>query len=214
MILEEYLRDECDVRLPGVLTLGIKEAYRYHEKLLQSTPILREPEMKKAYGHLRQGLIDVSLRWIFEKSEIENEIINKAAKNNVNGYTYLEVTTKGATISPVKTRSPKHMPRKALHRVESSTSPFQLDLFDMDDRIETVSKPFLLLTYGGTNHRLEFVELGIPDAANNSWLDKTNILHAPVVYESHTVEEMKKGLELTFTDAANELLKDDISDTR
>lgn len=214
MFLENHLKNECDARLPGLLTYGVKEAYRYLDKLLETNPILREREMNKAYGHVRQGLVDVSLKWVFEKSDISSEIISKSAPNNKNGYTYLVVNTQGAIVSPAKTRSAKHMPEKALHRIEASSNPFQLSLFEEDVELEIESKPFILLTYGGADHKLEFVELGVPDPANNKWLDKVNIIHAPVLYENKEEKEMKKGLELTFTHAANELLKGDRSDAR
>lgn len=214
MILHDYLRKECDAKLPGLLSFGVREAYEYLDKLIENNPILKEPEMNKAYGHIRQGLVDVSLKWVFEKSEVSNRVINKSAKNNKNGYTYLLIETSDAIVSPVKTRSTKHMPKKALHRLEASANPFQLGLFDEMNEREEGSKPFLLLTYGGANHKLDYIELGMPDAENNAWLDKVNIIHSPVMYETHTEKEMKKGLELTFTDAAAKLLKGDRSDVR
>lgn len=215
-MLEQYLKNDCDLRLPGLLSFSIKEAYNYHEKLLKSNPILREPEMRKAYGHLRQGLVDVSLKWVFEKSEVYSEVINKAAKNNKNGYTFLTVKAEGITILPVKTRTSKHMPRKALHRIEASANPFQLNIFELDNFNEKDNQNenlFLMLTYGGANHQLEFIELGVPDVDNNRWLDKVNIINYPMLLERQSETEMKKGLELTFTETANKLLEDDQSET-
>lgn len=113
-ILQSHLEIECDPRLAGELAYSIKEAYRYLWELINATPVLQHPEMRKTYGHIRQALVDVALRLVLEDSSMPVDVQMIAATNNKrNGYTYTMIETKGAIISPVKTRSVRAVPKKS-----------------------------------------------------------------------------------------------------
>lgn len=112
-ILRTHLETECDPRLSGELAYSIKEAYRFLWELIDATPVLKNPEMHKTYGHIRQALVDVALRLVLEDSAMRADVQMISAKNNRNnGYTYTMIETKGAIISPAKTRNIKAMPKR------------------------------------------------------------------------------------------------------
>lgn len=210
-ILQSHLEIECDPRLAGELAYSIKEAYRYLWELINATPVLQHPEMRKTYGHIRQALVDVALRLVLEDSSMPVDVQMIAATNNrSNGYTYTMIETKGAIISPVKTRSVRAVPKKALHRSVASIKNKQFDLFttqeDINKRYDETTPPFMLLTYGGLNHHLQFVQLGLPDVDSEQWIEKVDILNAPRIITSTEQERAtKKKLDLTLTELSEDL---------
>lgn len=210
-ILQSHLEIECDPRLAGELTYSIKEAYRYLWELINATPVLQHPEMRKTYGHIRQALVDVALRLVLEDSSMPVDVQMIAATNNKrNGYTYTMIETKGAIISPVKTRSVRAVPKKALHRSVASIKNKQFDLFttqeDINKQYDETTPPFILLTYGGLNHHLQFVQLGLPDVDSEQWIEKVDILNAPRIITSAEQERAtQKKLDLTLTELSEDL---------
>lgn len=46
-ILKEHLKRNCDARMVGVLSLSIREAYRYLMELTERESIFQRAEMKK-----------------------------------------------------------------------------------------------------------------------------------------------------------------------
>ena len=64
-------------------------------ELIDTTPVLRHPEMRKTYGHIRQALVDVALRLVLEDSSMRTDVQMLSAVNNkVNGYTYTMIEAK------------------------------------------------------------------------------------------------------------------------
>ncbi|MBW7797523.1 hypothetical protein StDouc24_02855 [Streptococcus thermophilus] len=220
-ILKSHLAQECDARLAGELAYSVKEAYRFLWELIDNTPVLKNnPEMRKTFGHLRQALVDVALRLVLEDSAMKTDVqMVSAANNSQNGYTYTMIETKGAIISPVKTRTPKTMPKKALHRSLASIKNRQFDLFttqeDLNERYDENTPPFILLSYGGKNHRLEFVQLGLPNVESEKWIEKVDIINAPRLITSSAEEQAThKKLDLSLTELSEELLGREINGTR
>ncbi|WP_164682917.1 hypothetical protein [Streptococcus hyointestinalis] len=212
-ILRTHLETECDPRLSGELAYSIKEAYRFLWELIDATPVLKNPEMHKTYGHIRQALVDVALRLVLEDSAMRADVQMISAKNNRNnGYTYTMIETKGAIISPAKTRNIKAMPKKALHRSVASIKNKQFDLFttqeDINERYDATTPPFMLLTYGGINHHLHYIQLGLPNVDTEKWIEKVDIFNAQRIITSKEQEQAtQKKLDLTLTELSEELLK-------
>lgn len=216
-VLRKHLETECDPRLAGELAYSIKEAYRFLWELIEATPVLQHPEMRKTYGHIRQALVDVALRLVLEDSSMQTDVQMLSAVNNKkNGYTYTMIETKGAIISPVKTRTIKTMPKKALHRSVASIKNKQFDLFttqeDINECYDATTPPFILLTYGGKNHQLQFIQLGLPNVDTEQWIEKVDIFNAQRIITSRDQEQAtKKKLDLTLTELSEELLRREIN---
>lgn len=215
-VLRKHLETECDPRLAGELAYGIKEAYRFLWELIEATPVLQHPEMRKTYGHIRQALVDVALRLVLEESSMHTDVQMLSAVNNKNGYTYTMIEAKGAIISPVKTRTMKTMPKKALHRSVASIKNRQFDLFttqeDINERYDATIPPFILLTYGGKNHHLQFIQLGLPNVDTEQWIEKVDIFNAQRIITSRDQEQAtKKKLDLTLTELSEELLRREVN---
>lgn len=208
-MLSEHLKMHCDARLPGVLSLSIRESYRFLEEIIQREKVLQRPEMKKTWGYLRHGLIDVGLKQVLQSSNIEHEIADKASSRYRNGHTYLMIETKGAILTPSKVLRASAVPRKAIFRDKGSILNKRYSLFedpkDINQEYNEANPPFMLLTYGGTNHELSFVRLGLPDIENRCWMDQVDITNAPVVLANP--EEITNELHLSFTLEAEELIK-------
>ena len=69
------------------------------------------------------------------------------------------------------------------------------------------------MTYGGNNHHLSYIQLGLPDVETEQWIDKINIFNAPRIIASKEQEQTtQKKLELSLTEYAQEQLRrDDIN---
>ena len=182
--LSNHISQHCDPRLVGLLSFSIKEAYRFLAEMTNKE-IYLQPEMKKTWGYLRNGLVDVALKRVFENSGIEYEIADETTSKHKNGHTYLMIGVKGAIITPSKVRTANSVPKKAIHRDKGCLLNKNYNLFDDPDDLnygydeETV--PFMILTYGGSNHELEFVSLGLPDIEMNTWVDIIDITNAHVL---------------------------------
>lgn len=208
-ILESHLSKNCDPRMVGVLSLSIKEAYGFLDDLIQKEKILQRPEMKKTWGHIRHGLVDVGLKQVLQSSNIPHDIADKSSSRYRNGHTYLMVETKGAIITPAKVTKPGSVPKKALYRSKGSILNKNYNLFEEPQNINADYNeekiPFLLLTYGGKDHRLDFVNLGLPDVGVGTWIDSVDITNSPVLLLNK--EEISNDLQLTFTSKAEEIIK-------
>ena len=208
-ILSNHLRSNCDPGLAGVLSLSVKEAYRFLDDLVEREKILQHNEMKQTLGHLRHGLIDVAIKKVLQSSNIPHEIADKTSSKYRNGHTYLMIETKGAIITPAKVFKSGDVPKRAIYRSKGGLLNRQYNLFeeptDLNAQYDENNPPFLLLTYGGLNHKLEFVTLGLPDAGLLGWVDQVNITNAPVLLINQ--EEVSNGLQLTFTSEAEKIMR-------
>ncbi|HGD3008760.1 TPA: hypothetical protein ACIN9P_001974 [Streptococcus agalactiae] len=217
-ILRNHLEESCDPRLIGELNYAVQEAYNFLNSLIEANPLLKHKEMRKSYGHIRQALVDLSLRIVLGSSTMPSEVQMLSASHNKNGYTYTMIESKGAIISPVKTRSRQAVPKKALHRSLGSIKNRQFTLFDDNTSLNSVydenNPPFILLTYGGKNHTLEYVQLGLPDVEVEQWIEKVDITNATRLTIADTnPEATKKKLDLSLTELSEELLRRDNNGT-
>lgn len=89
-ISQKHLRDNCDPRLSGMLSLSIKEAYRFLDDLILREKVFQRPEMNKVKGYVRHGLVDVGLKQVLQSSSISHEIADKSSSRYSNGHTYYE----------------------------------------------------------------------------------------------------------------------------
>lgn len=208
-ILSNHLKNNCDPKLPGILSLGVREAYRFLDDLIKQEKILQREEMKKTWGHLRHGFVDVALKQVLQSSSIQHEVVDKTTSRYKNGHTYLMVEVKGAIITPAKVYKPAQVPKKAVFRDKGSALNKQFNLFEDQDSINAEydenKLPFLLLTYGGLDHKLDFVNLGLPETGVRKWIDRINITNSPVLLKNK--EEISNDLQLTFTSEAEKILR-------
>lgn len=208
--LSEHLKKNVDPRLVGTLSLSIREAYRFLDELVQREKVLQRPEMKKVWGYVRHGLVDVAIKQVLQSANIPHEIGNESSSKYRNGHTYLLIETKGAIITPAKTRSQTAIPKKAIFRNKGSILNKNYNLFenpeDLNEEYSETNPPFILLTYGGTDHKLDFVRLGLPNLDVIGWNgNQVDITNAPVVLPN--TKEITNDLELTFTAEAKELIE-------
>ena len=208
-ILTNHLSEKCDPRLQGVLSFGIKEAYRFLDEFVQRENFLQLPEMKQTWGYLRHGLVDVGLKQVLQSSKIEHEIVDKTSSRYANGHTYLMIETKGAIITPAKVYAEQTVPKKAIYRSQGSVLNKNYNLFeepaDLNESYNKNDTPFLLLTYGGRNHMLDFVNLALPDLGVQQWIDRVNITNSPILLANE--KEISNELQLTFTSKAESILR-------
>ncbi|MDT2704812.1 hypothetical protein [Enterococcus dispar] len=215
-ILSNHLEKNCDKRLSGALSLSIREAYRFLDELVENEKIFQRQEMKKVWGYVRHGLVDVGLKRVLKSSNIPHEIADETSSRYPNGHTYVMIETKGAILTPAKVLKPQSVPEKAIFRDRGSLLNKQYDLFtdpeDLNHKYDENNPPFLLLTYGGSAHKLEFVRLGIPDLGVSGWIDQVDITNAPVLLTNS--EDISNDLQLTFTSEAEELIRRGEKDAR
>lgn len=219
-MLENHLRINCDPKLSGILSLSVREAYGFLNELVTREKVFQRVEMKKVWGHVRHGLVDVGLKQVLQSSNIKHEIADKSSSRYPNGHTYLMVEVKGGILTPAKVSSPFAVPKKAVYRNRGSLLNKQYDLFrdpeDLNQKYDQKNPPFLLLTYGGKNHKLDFVKLGLPEVNEEhgtlSWIDQVDITNAPILMENP--KDIVDELQLTFTLEAEELIRRGVENAR
>ncbi|MFC6316047.1 hypothetical protein ACFQHW_10780 [Lapidilactobacillus achengensis] len=211
-IIQECIDNKFDKRLPGMLNFAVREAYRYLDDLVNQNKILQQPDLRKAYGHLRNGLVDVALKKTLINSGIDIEILPKTVSKYANGYTYPLIRVDGAVITPAKIQSKNSFPKNAAYRYNDSLLNRQIDLFAPKEEssimIDSSSQLSLILTYGGYNYKLQFVNLSLPAAGESAWVDNLSIYNYPIILGS-SESSMREQLQLSFTQTAQNIIAGD-----
>lgn len=209
-MIDEYLKNNCPLEVPGLLSLAIEKAYKQLNKTILTVPILQKEEARKSYGYLRNAFVDVAIESVF--SELDHNYITETKKVNPNrnSYTYKLLKIPGAHITPVKSQSKRSFPRKAIYRDKGSLLNYQISLFDDEQRNFNNDKvPFMLLTYGGVNYKLDYVMLGIPDFEDKKWIDLVSIKGKPILISNNKETEINDKLNLSLTKKANQIRRND-----
>lgn len=211
-IIQEYVDHKFDKRLPGTLNFAVREAYRYLDDLVSKNNVLQQPDLKKVYGYLRNGLVDVALKKTLSNSGMNVDIFPKEVSKFKNGYTYPLISVDGALITPAKIRSQNSFPKNAAYRYADSLLNRQIDLFASEEELidtSNLSKQLsLILTYGGYDYKLQFVNLSLPAAGESVWLDNLSIDSYPVLLGS-SESDMRERLKLSFTQTAQNIIAGD-----
>ena len=209
-ILERHIKQNCDPNLRGLLSLSINEAYRFLDDLIQNNPVLQRDEMKKSYGHIRNGLIDVAIKEVLSKTKLPHKIADKTTSKNRNGYTYLMIEVRGAILTSAKVMKPHNFPRSAKNRSFNSLKNRQYNLFsnpeDLNEKYDENNPPYIIITYGGDNHKLEFIQLGLPKDDASGWIDRIDITKVPVLLINET--EIVNDLNLTLTKESERIIQE------
>ncbi|WP_019299800.1 hypothetical protein [Lactococcus garvieae] len=213
MNLEEHLKENCSMQLPGLLSFGIKETYNEFHKFIEETPMFQTFAMNQTKGYILKGMIDLTLPRILSNSNIEHQIREESTCKFKNGHTYFVADVKGATITPKKLSSAKSFPRKANYRTTLAVTNKDFSLFDDAPEFQNPEfvydpdlSPFLLLTYGGSAQQLKWINLSLPDFEMKRWIDRVDITNAPVLLSNK--RQIKEEIHLTFTDNAARLIEE------
>ncbi|HJA22952.1 MAG TPA: hypothetical protein H9958_01855 [Candidatus Limosilactobacillus intestinavium] len=205
-MLEDYLKNNCPLEVPGLLSLAIEKAYKQLDDTIKTVPILQKDESRKSYGYLRNAFVDVAIENVF--SELGHDCIIETKKVNPdkkNSYTYQLLRVPGAHITPVKSQSKGAFPRKAIYRDKGSLLNYQMSLFDEQYHFNNDKVPFMLLTYGGANYKLDYVMLGIPDFEDKNWIDLLSIKGKPALISSNKEKQINDKLKLSLTEKASQI---------
>jgi len=207
--LDNHIKKNCDPKMMGLFSLSIKEAYRFFENLKRDNPLLQREEMKKSYGHMRNGLVDIGLKEVLSSTDFPHKIADKTTSKYRNGYTYLMIEVKGAILTPVKITKPHYFPRQAAFRSRGSLVNQQYNLFDppesLNSKYDEENPPFLMITYGGSDFRLDFIQLGLPESDASGWIDRIDITNAPALIVNRN--KIIDDLHLTFTSEAEKIIR-------
>lgn len=204
-ILQGYLDEKCDKRLPGILNFSVKEGYSILNRMIEDNKILQLKDAKKAYGHIRHVCVDIVIAQELERQDIEAKIDLKQVSKN--GYTYPVIEVNGAIITAHKIFKPHLMPRSSWNRTNRSFLNREISLFDEENlNLDENQVPYVMLTYGGLDYKLDFVQLSLPDEGVTKWLDRVSITNAPYLVKGYTSNQ-RKDFELTFTKKVEEILE-------
>ena len=209
-ILEKHIKQYCSPELRGLLSLSVTEAYRFLDDLIKTNAILQRPEMKQTHGYIRKGLVDVAIKEVFSKARMKYKIADKTTSKYRNGHTYLMVEVKGAIITPAKVVQAHDFPRAAKNRTFNSLKNRQMNLFsnpdDINAKYDKNNPPYMIITYGGSDHKLEFVRLGLPLEDASGWIDQLDITKVPVLLANK--KEIVDELNLSLTKEATRLIEE------
>lgn len=212
-LLENYLNNQIDERIPGFFSSSIKKGYHLFDDLLDREPELQLVEARNAYGNLRHVYIDIVLKHDAKKTDIDLSLsTNEVSKK---GFTYLTIAHKNSIITVNKTNHIEGLPQKAVNRTERSymnqnIPTAQLSLFDsLKQNKKTTNndnKIYLMVTYGGRNYKLEYIQLGIPKPGATSWLYVKDITNALSVVSPATSSE-EREINLEFNKEVKKMLQ-------
>lgn len=207
MIFSEYVDNNMDKRLPGVLSLAMSEGYREFHEMTKNIPLLKLTEARNSYGTIRLVCVNIMIKEHLIRAELVNNIRDVTVSPN--GYTYQLFEVDGGSFTAQKTLSVKAMPRHALYRDEYSALNTELLLFDhIDDEgniikndvnsftAPEVSDIYFMLTYGGKNYNLDFLQMGLPSKDNENWIERIPILNRMAVISPSKSDQ--RDLEVSF----------------
>lgn len=203
--LDYYMKKDMDPRLPGFFSNTIKRGYNLFDELVKREPSLQLFQARNAYGMLRHIYVDILLQDEAEKSDIDLKIKNK--KISQNGYTYPIIYSGDAVITTHKTRSKKSLPQSAWNRTNRSYLNDEISLFD-DENIKSSASvnPYLMVTYGGSNYKLDYVNLGLPNIGVTSWNGIKDITDSVSTLSTNSTYD-KREINLAFNDKVKEIMK-------
>lgn len=205
-LLKNYLAAHCDKRVPGVFNFAIHEGFRQFNTMTEENKLLQLDEARNAYGMLRHICVDIIVETELERSGIDAKITKKQVSKN--GYTYPVIELKGALVTLHKIQKAYYMPKSAWNRKKRSFLNKEISLFDDEINVdygEDVT-PYIMLTYGGLNYSLDFVQLAIPNYGVTEWIDRMDITHELAVIKPYSSGQ-SKDIELTFNSKVQEYLE-------
>lgn len=204
--LQFQIKNNMDPRLPGLISNSIKRGYSLFDELTNRESILKLFQARDAYGMLRHVYVDITFESEAKRLGIGLEFEQHQVSKN--GYTYPVIYDGHSAMTLHKTRSRTSMPRSAWNRRSRSFLNQEISLFHPDEPADDIQKekPYLMVTYGGPNYRLSYVNLGLPNVGATSWINLIDITNAVSVVDSPSVVE-KRQLDLAFNDKVQQLLE-------
>ena len=213
-VLENFLNNQADPKLPGFLSNSIRRGYSSFGELVKREPELQLRDARNSFGYLRHIFVDIVLKRDVLNSNIDFKLQTKQIPEN--GYTYLVIEHKNSIITLHKTNSKKGLPVKAVNRTRqshiNSGVPFdypQLSLFENPPLEKDMISPdqmYLMVTYGGTDYKLDYVNIGMPNDGVTSWIDIKDITNSFTTFETVSATEQKE-IDLEFQNEVKRMLE-------
>ncbi|WP_282801106.1 hypothetical protein [Secundilactobacillus kimchicus] len=206
-ILENYVNNSCDKRLPGAFSFSVRKAFSKLDELIEREPILKIKASRNAYGHLRNAFVQILLETEIERQNIDAQVSWKEVSNN--GYRYPVIESKGILVTEHKIRTPKSVPEKSWYKDNRSFLNKEISLFDdeINEEYGRDKTPYVMLTYGGKNYNLDFIQLALPDYGVTKWVDTYDITNAFSMVKPYTTNQ-EKEIDLTFTKKVAEYIEE------
>lgn len=213
-VLENFINHQADPKLPGFLSNSIKKGYSSFNEFVKREPELQLYESRNVYGYLRHIFIDIILKRDAHNSGIDLKVNTREIPEN--GYTYLVIDHKNCIITVHKTSLKNSLPAKAVNRTLRSkinngipNIDLQLSLFENPplekEQIKT-GQIYLMVTYGGSHYKLEYVNLGMPNDGVTRWLDIKNITNSLTTTEDVSETEQAQ-INLEFQNEVKRMLE-------
>lgn len=204
--LDDFLKNKANRNLPGFFSNSIKLGYDLFAQLLKREPELENIDARNSYGYLRHVYIDIVLRHnILHNNDLDLKLLtNETSKN---GHTYLLIEHKNCLITVNKTSNSNEVPVKAKNRLNRSylnghiPEP-EVSLFESDSHNDSLvekeneDKMYMIVSYGGTNYKISYIQMGLPNVGCTSWLYTKDITNAsPAIKTLPSSEKQKIELE-------------------
>lgn len=204
---ENYLDEHCDTKIQGMLSYSINKGYDYFHKLIEDTPILKNREMLSSYGHIRNGLVKLALREVFEYYGMGNYIEQINTSYYKNGYEFLRINLDSCFITVSKTRNNRSFPKSSKYMEKQRKKSNELSLFEDDN--DKMVLPYFIVTYGGFDEKLEYINIGIPSSTDNKWMGIKSIKNIPLLISDKNVQKIiDEKIDLKLTKYGMEKLKE------
>jgi|GEM_PF-4485026 len=76
---------------------------------------------------------------------------------------------------------------------------------DINEKYDKNNPPYMIITYGGSDHKLEFINLGLPKEDASGWISLLDITKVPALIVNK--DEIVNDLNLSFTQEAKRLIE-------
>lgn len=147
--------------------------------------------------HLRIYAVQYQISKLVDNGVFPNKFRYKIARNAADNCNHLEIYTDRSVMTISHVKYEKKIPPRAEFRLNKGISnQIALDL-GFEEFYRSATDPFyVLLTHGGDEDGLKFVNLGIPDAYVQKWAWRINLFNEPYSLPQIDSEKIQDTKEL------------------
>jgi hypothetical protein len=175
----------------------IQNAYTAYHELIKDS--FFNSELK---SNVIGSLLSYGVDRQFEKDMLSKSFPLKSSIIRVNnfGRKAILLKSKNAVLTICRTNEPYKLPSKSKYKLQlAKSNQFQkeqlvIDLFDPQRPSFTSEPYYVILTYGGANRELDFLNLLVPDAEMNTYLECVDLRSRFIQYTNNAPKLNEKEI--------------------
>ncbi len=165
---QNLINKEYPIRLRSKFVPMVRRAYSAIDQLITENEVLNWSVADNLVGNLINTAVEFEFKRMIDKGDLKLEY--NVSFNKRKNHKHIELISQNtiSTISQVKNKY--SVPRKAIFRNNLSCSnQLMFDIYDNSLNFKESPK-YILLTHGGKNGNVDFLNLGMPQPYNKGWI--------------------------------------------